>query len=226
MVFKGNPGTGKTTVARIMADIYYALGKIKRGQLVEVEGADLVAGYVGQTAIKTKEVIEKAMGGVLFIDEAYTLASESNKFGQEAIDTLLTALENHRKDFVTIVAGYDKLIDDFVQSNPGLNSRFPTYIHFDDYNAEGLFTIFERMAKKEQFVYSGEVREKLRAYFDRLYANRDKNFGNAREVRNFFGKVKRRQSMRIAKIKGAVTKAMLTEILPEDLAIDWVEANS
>ena len=137
MVFTGNPGTGKTMIARLMARVYRSLGILSKGQLVEVDRSGLVAGYVGQTAIKTSKVIEKALGGVLFIDEAYALNGKGdNDFGQEAIDTLLKAMEDHRDDLVVIVAGYDGLMEKFIQSNPGLESRFNRYLHFDDYTLD------------------------------------------------------------------------------------------
>ena len=149
MVFSGNPGTGKTTVARIMARIYHSLVILSRGQLVEVDRSGLVAGYVGQTALKTQKVIEKAMGGVLFIDEAYALNGKSeNDFGQEAIDTILKAMEDHRDDLVVIVAGYTELMDRFIHSNPGLESRFNRFLMFEDYTPEQMVTIFKMQCKK------------------------------------------------------------------------------
>ena len=221
LVFKGNPGTGKTTVARIMADIFYALGVIKNGQLVEVQRTDLVAGYVGQTAVKTQETIDSAMGGVLFIDEVYTLVQGGeNDFGKEAINTLLTALENHREDFIVIVAGYDNLMDEFMDANPGLKSRFPNTIHFCDYKGDEMFKIFEGMCKKDQFKMTDEVKTRLAKHFDDMYANRDENFGNARDVRNFFEKIKKNHSTRVygmTKNGQPVTVETLTTILAEDL---------
>ena len=151
MVFSGNPGTGKTMIARLMARVYKCLGILSKGQLVEVDRSGLVAGYVGQTATKTSEVIGKALGGVLFIDEAYTLSSDAeNDFGQEAINTLLKAMEDHREDLVVIVAGYDGLMDAFIHSNPGLESRFNRYLHFDDYTIDEMLAVFNLQCKKGQ----------------------------------------------------------------------------
>lgn len=149
LVFTGNPGTGKTMMARMMARIYRSLDILSRGQLVEVDRSGLVAGYVGQTALKTQKVIEKAMGGVLFIDEAYALNGKSeNDFGQEAIDTVLKAMEDHRDDLVVIVAGYTDLMDKFIHSNPGLESRFNRFLLFEDYTADEMVQIFDMQCKR------------------------------------------------------------------------------
>jgi len=197
-VFTGNPGTGKTTVARIMADVFKTLGILQRGQLVEADRSKLVAGYSGQTAIKTNQLIDSAMGGVLFIDEAYTLAQgDADSFGSEAIDTLLKRLEDDRGKFICIVAGYTKQMHDFIDSNPGLKSRFTQTIHFDDYNADELTQIFINLAKKQNFTIDDNTRQALHHQFEAMYLRRDKNFGNAREARRLFDEAVEHQSKRL-----------------------------
>ena len=201
MVFMGSPGTGKTTVARIIAQIYHALGLLSKGHLVEVDRSALVAGYIGQTAIKTQEIIQKALGGVLFIDEAYSLAGERNgDFGQEAIDTLLKAMEDNRSDLVVIVAGYDNLMEQFISSNPGLRSRFKNYIHFSDYTGDELYRIFCKFCEQNQYVVDYNARIKIKQYLNDMYEHRGNNFGNARDVRNLFEAIVTRQSMRVSQL--------------------------
>ena len=197
-VFTGNPGTGKTTVARIMADVFRTLGIVSRGQLVEADRSKLVAGYSGQTAIKTNQLIDTALGGVLFIDEAYTLKSNDNDaFGNEAIDTLLKRLEDDRGKFICIVAGYTDQMHDFIDSNPGLKSRFTQTIHFDDYTPDELTEIFLNLAKGKNFTVDQETQGAIHRQFEQLYLRRDKNFGNAREARRIFDETVEKQSQRL-----------------------------
>ena len=215
MVFTGNPGTGKTMMARMMARIYRSLGILSKGQLVEVDRSGLVAGYVGQTALKTQKVIEKAMGGVLFVDEAYALNGKSeNDFGQEAIDTLLKAMEDHRDDLVVIVAGYTDLMDKFIHSNPGLESRFNRFLLFEDYSLYELMAIFKMRCGKG-YTLSPEAEPLVRDYIAEESADGD-GFGNARGVRNIFEHILVAQNNRLAKME-SVTREDLMTLLPEDV---------
>ena len=199
-VFTGNPGTGKTTVARIMADIFKTLGVVARGQLVEADRSKLVAGFSGQTAIKTNQLVDQALGGVLFIDEAYTLkSSDGDTFGAEAIDTLLKRLEDDRGKFICIVAGYTDQMHDFIDTNPGLKSRFTQTIHFDDYTPDELTEIFLHLAADKNFTVSEDTKAAIHRLFEQLYLRRDKNFGNARETRRIFNEAVERQSQRLVK---------------------------
>ena len=197
-VFTGNPGTGKTTVARIMADVFRTLGILSRGQLIEADRAKLVAGYSGQTAIKTNQLIDSAMGGVLFIDEAYTLkSSDQDSFGAEAIDTLLKRLEDDRGKFICIVAGYTDNMHDFIDTNPGLKSRFTQTIHFDDYTPDELTQIFINLATAKNFTVDEDTQGAIHRQSEQLYLRRDKNFGNAREARRIFDQAVEKQSQRL-----------------------------
>ena len=221
LVFLGNPGTGKTTVARLLAKIYHAIGVLSKGQLVEVDRSGLVAGFVGQTAIKTGEVIQKALGGVLFIDEAYALANQDapNDFGKEAIETLLKGMEDHRADLIVIVAGYTELMGTFIHANPGLESRFNKYFYFEDYNGGQLMAIFQSMCAKNGYTLSDEAEEYAGTYFRELYEERDENFGNARDVRNVFERAVSRQSDRVAALE-APGKEDLMSLTLADLRED------
>ena len=216
MVFSGNPGTGKTTVARIMSRIYHSLDILSKGHLVEVDRSGLVAGYVGQTALKTQEAVQKALGGVLFIDEAYALTTRGPQdYGQEAVETLLKAMEDHRDDLIVIVAGYIELMEEFVESNPGLESRFNRFIHFPDYTVEEMMGIFRMRCDKAGYTLAPEAGDELK----RILAEKSKDsigFGNARGVRNLFEKALSRQANRLAAM-GQLTREQLMEIRAEDL---------
>ena len=200
LVFMGNPGTGKTTVARLLAKIYHAVGVLSKGQLVEVDRSGLVAGFVGQTALKTQEVVDKALGGVLFIDEAYALANQdnANDFGREAIEVLLKGMEDHREDLIVIVAGYTDLMGDFIHANPGLESRFNKYFYFEDYDGEQLAEIFRSVCKKNGYTLDEGTDKAAAEAFQVMYDRRDENFGNARDVRNVFEAAVARQANRVA----------------------------
>ncbi len=218
LVFLGNPGTGKTTVARLLAKIYRSIGVLSKGQLVEVDRSGMVAGFVGQTALKTQEVVQKALGGVLFIDEAYALANQANAndFGREAIEVLLKNMEDHRDDLIVIVAGYTGPMEKFIHANPGLESRFNKYFFFEDYDGGQLMDIFRSMCKKNGYALSPEAEKRAEDDLKDLYETRDENFGNARDVRNLFEQAAARQADRVSQLE-APTKEQLMELLPEDL---------
>jgi len=222
LVFSGNPGTGKTTVARILGKLYKEIGILSTGQMIETDRSGLVAGYVGQTAIKTQKKIQEAMGGILFIDEAYMLNQKDENFGQEAIDTILKAMEDHRDEFIVIVAGYTQLMKDFVESNPGLKSRFNKFFEFPDYTVDELQAIFELQCKKYQYKLTEEADKAVREEIIRLEESKGENFANAREVRNLFEKIIANQAARVSALED-VDEETLSTITMEDLTDKFEE---
>lgn len=197
-VFKGNPGTGKTTVARILGKIFHDIGILTKGHLVEAERADLVGEYIGHTAQKTKELIKKSLGGILFVDEAYTLAQGGEKdFGKEAVATLVKSMEDNRDNIIIILAGYCREMDEFLNSNPGLRSRFPVQIDFADYDREELFHIALQMYKERDYELSNKCRWRLKSKLEEFAKSRHPHSGNARYVRNMVEKSIRLQALRI-----------------------------
>ncbi len=227
MIFKGNPGTGKTTVARIIGNLFKELEVLPKGHLVEVERADLVGEYIGHTAQKTREQIKRALGGILFIDEAYSLARGGEKdFGKEAIDTLVKAMEDYKDDLIVILAGYKDEMDWFLQINPGLRSRFPIQIEFNDYSVDELMQIAKMMAEKRQYRFSPKAllqfEDILQSSMDNIFYNK---LGNARLVRNMIEKAIRRQALRLvsqSKIS-RISREDLLQIEPEDIPVDISE---
>ena len=218
-VFTGNPGTGKTTVARILADIYREMGVVKKGQLVETDRSGLVAEYIGQTAVKTNKIIDQALDGILFIDEAYSLVQGGDKdFGREAISTLLKRMEDDRDRLVVVLAGYTEEMKDFIDSNPGLQSRFNRYIGFPDYTAEELASMFLRLTEKNQYTCNQDVRNSIVQIIEHAVAGKDRNFGNGRYVRNLFEKTIQRQAVRLSGV-APLTAEMLSELTLDDLGI-------
>ncbi|MDR3277889.1 MAG: AAA family ATPase [Oscillospiraceae bacterium] len=211
MVFMGNPGTGKTTVARILSGLFRAIGVLSKGHLVETDRSGLVAGFVGQTAIKTGEIVQRALGGILFIDEAYALTSgDGNDFGHEAVETLLKLMEDNRADLIVIVAGYEGLMGKFIGSNPGLQSRFNRYFLFEDYNSGELFEIFTGLCVRHEYILDEDAERCARQLLDTMYVTRGENFGNARDVRNLFENLVSVHADRVSSIETPTREELMT----------------
>ena len=220
MIFSGNPGTGKTTVARILSRLLKEMGVLSKGHFIEVERADLVGEYIGHTAQKTREHVRRALGGVLFIDEAYSLARGGEKdFGKEAVDTMVKSMEDYKNDFILILAGYSHEMDAFLRLNPGLPSRFPIHLHFPDFKLDELMRIAEQMLQEREYFLSRPAKEKLRNHLQQQMLISKTSFGNARYVRNMIEKSIRNQAVRLMK-KQHVTKEELMTLRSEDLRFD------
>lgn len=220
MLFKGNPGTGKTTVARKLAKLYYDLGLLSKGHFIEVERADLVGEYIGQTAQKTRSVIQKAMGGILFIDEAYSLARGGEKdFGKEAIDTLVKHMEDCQNDFVLILAGYPREMQRFLMTNPGLESRFPFILDFADYKLDELMEIAKGMVSDREYRLSQEAETKLKIHLQKNISMQNMNFSNARNVRNLIEKAIRMHAYRLVQTQNYKLENLI-ELSAEDIIFE------
>ncbi|MGI6113600.1 MAG: AAA family ATPase [Mahellales bacterium] len=216
MIFKGNPGTGKTTIARILSNMFKSMGVLAKGHLVEVERADLVGEYIGHTAQKVREQVKRAMGGILFIDEAYSLARGGEKdFGKEAIDTLVKSMEDNKDNLILILAGYREEMEHFLRSNPGLRSRFPIHIEFEDYTKEQLMDIAQVMVEKKQYKFSQGARIKLYNMLTDSFLSKENTTGNARLVRNIIERAIRKQAVRLINKKN-ITRDELIYLLEED----------
>ena len=219
MIFKGNPGTGKTTVARIMARMFKELGILTKGHLVEVSRADLVGEYIGHTAQKTREHVKKALGGILFIDEAYSLIRGGEKdFGRESIDCLVKEMEDHRNEFILVLAGYSYEMESFIMANPGIHSRFPIQLQFEDYSVEQLLEIAEVMVKERDYLLSSAAKQRIKQYIYEEINNPLRSFSNARLIRNWIEKAVRNQAVRLLNESQVQNnKQILMTIQPEDL---------
>ncbi|MHB9093319.1 MAG: AAA family ATPase [Eubacteriales bacterium] len=219
MIFKGNPGTGKTTVARILGSLFRQINVLSKGHLVEIERADLVGEYIGHTAQKTREQLKRSYGGILFIDEAYSLARGGEKdFGKEAIDTIVKAMEDQKDNLILILAGYKKEMDQFINTNPGLKSRFPIYVVFPDFSIRELLQIADLMLNKRQYELTPLAREALKRILELRTGKGYEHSGNARLVRNIIEKAMRRQAVRLVK-KGDLTREDLILIMEEDIEV-------
>ena len=220
MLFKGNPGTGKTTVARLLGKLFYEMGVLSKGHLIEVERADLVGEYIGHTAQKTRDLIKKANGGILFIDEAYSLSRGGEKdFGKEAIDTLVKAMEDRQHEFILILAGYPREMDYFLSLNPGLPSRFPLVMTFPDYSNDELVEMARRMAKERDYVLSKEAEWKIKNHLGRVRSAKAETFSNGRYIRNVIEKAVRKQAVRLIREENLERKKLMM-ILANDVQFE------